>query len=32
MFTKKIPVQEGDEGYQVNLRGKGWKNLGYSTR
>lgn len=31
-FTKKIPVQEGDEGYYVNLRGKGWKKLGYSTR
>ncbi len=32
MFTKRIPVQKGDEGYHVNLRGKGWENLGYSTR
>jgi protein NrfC len=31
-FTKKIPVQEGDEGYHVNLRGEGWENLGYSRR
>jgi protein NrfC len=31
-FTKRIPVQEGDEGYHVNLRGKGWENLGYSRR
>ncbi|MCP4756413.1 MAG: 4Fe-4S dicluster domain-containing protein [Proteobacteria bacterium] len=31
VFTKKVPVQKGDEGYKVNLRGKGWKNLGYST-
>jgi protein NrfC len=28
-FTKKIPVQEGDAGYKVNLRGKSWKKLGY---
>ncbi len=31
-FTKKIPVQEGDEGYHVNLRGEGWEKLGYSSR
>ena len=28
-FTKKIPVQEGDAGYKVNLRGKNWEKLGY---
>ena len=30
-FTKDIPVQEGDAGYTVNLRGKAWKKLGYPT-
>jgi protein NrfC len=30
-FTKEIPKQEGDEGYNVNLRGEGWKNLGFSV-
>ncbi len=30
-FTGRIPVQTGDEGYNVNLRGKGWKKLGYPT-
>ncbi|MBI5443100.1 MAG: 4Fe-4S dicluster domain-containing protein [Deltaproteobacteria bacterium] len=30
-FTKEIPVQKGDAGYRVNLRGKGWKALGYTT-
>ena len=30
MFTKEIPVQEGEEGYHVNLRGEGWKKLGFS--
>ncbi|MCP4755342.1 MAG: 4Fe-4S dicluster domain-containing protein [Proteobacteria bacterium] len=30
VFSNKVPVQEGDEGYEVNLRGKGWENLGYS--
>ena len=30
-FTKKIPTQKGDTGYKVNLRGGGWKNLGYPT-
>jgi protein NrfC len=29
-FTKEIPVQDGDEGYRVNLRGEGWKRLGFS--
>ena len=28
-FTKKIPIQEGDAGYKVNLRGEGWKKLGF---
>lgn len=28
-FTKEIPVQEGDEGYQVNLRGINWQSIGY---
>lgn len=28
-FTKKIPVQEGDYGYQVNLRTQNWWKLGY---
>ncbi len=28
-FTKKIPVQEGDNGYKVNLRTKNWWKLGY---
>jgi protein NrfC len=28
-FTKEIPVQEGDEGYKVNLRGSTWRRLGY---
>jgi Fe-S-cluster-containing dehydrogenase component len=30
-FTKEIPKQDGDEGYTVNLRGEGWKNLGFSV-
>ena len=30
-FTKDIPVQKGDLGYNVNLRGEGWKKLGYPT-
>jgi len=29
-FTKEIPKQKGGKGYNVNLRGKGWKNLGFS--
>jgi protein NrfC len=28
-FTTKIPVQEGDEGYKVNLRDTNWRRLGY---
>lgn len=28
-FTKEIPQQEGDKGYRVNLRGPGWKKLGF---
>ena len=30
VFTKVIPEQEGDEGYNVNLRGSQWKKLGFS--
>jgi protein NrfC len=29
--TKEIPKQDGNKGYNVNLRGKGWKNLGFSV-
>ncbi|UCC96433.1 MAG: 4Fe-4S dicluster domain-containing protein [Phycisphaerales bacterium] len=28
-FTEEIPKQDGDEGYNINLRGDGWKNLGF---
>ncbi|MHC4677321.1 MAG: 4Fe-4S binding protein [Planctomycetota bacterium] len=28
-FTKRVPAQEGDAGYKVNLRGKSWEKLGY---
>ena len=28
-FTNEMPVQEGDEGYKVNLRTKNWWKLGY---
>lgn len=31
-FTKEIPIQEGDEGYKVNLRGRAWRQLGYSRK
>ncbi|MBW1943754.1 MAG: 4Fe-4S dicluster domain-containing protein [Deltaproteobacteria bacterium] len=31
-FTKELPAQEGDAGYEVNLRGAGWKALGYTTK
>ena len=31
MFTKEIPSQEGDTGYQVNLRDRSWGSLGYPT-
>jgi protein NrfC len=30
-FTKEIPIQEGDEGYKVNLRDYTWRRLGYPT-
>jgi protein NrfC len=30
-YTEEIPVQEGDTGYLVNLRGKAWKQIGFST-
>lgn len=30
-FTKEIPEQKGNKGYNVNLRGEGWKNLGFSV-
>lgn len=29
-FTKEIPEQVGDRGYDVNLRGEGWKKLRFS--
>ena len=28
-FTQKIPIQEGDAGYKVNLRDEKWASLGY---
>lgn len=28
-FTREIPIQAGDEGYKVNLRGSGWQKMGY---
>ncbi len=28
-FTQTIPVQDGDEGYKVNLRDTAWRRLGY---
>lgn len=31
IFTNKIPIQEGDEGYKVNLRDESWGKLGYPT-
>jgi protein NrfC len=30
-FTKEVPVQEGNSGYKVNLRGESWAKLGYPT-
>ncbi len=30
-FTQEIPVQTGDAGYDVNLRGASWKQLGLPT-
>ncbi|UCE19810.1 MAG: 4Fe-4S dicluster domain-containing protein [Gemmatimonadota bacterium] len=31
-FTKKIPKQDGDDGYKVDLRDRNWGKLGYPTR
>jgi protein NrfC len=28
-LTRQAPLQAGDAGYNVNLRGEGWKSLGY---
>ena len=28
-FTRNIPVQEGDQGYKVNLRDRNWQRLGF---
>ena len=30
-FSRTIPVQEGDRGYKVNLRGPNWAILGFPT-
>jgi protein NrfC len=30
-FTTEVPIQEGDEGYIVNLRGSNWGRIGYPT-
>ncbi len=30
-FTAAIPIQTGDEGYNVNLRDESWGQLGYTT-
>jgi len=30
-FQRQIPLQEGDTGYKVNLRGAGWARIGYPT-
>ncbi|UCG28076.1 MAG: 4Fe-4S dicluster domain-containing protein [Bacteroidales bacterium] len=31
-FTEKVPVQKGEKGYKVNLRGNPWRILGYPTK
>lgn len=31
VFSDKIPVQEGDNGYAVNLRDEAWAAMGYPT-
>ncbi len=31
-FTAEVPVQSGDEGYNVNLRDESWESLGYTTK
>jgi Fe-S-cluster-containing dehydrogenase component len=28
-YTEKMPVQEGDEGYDINMRNKNWEKLGF---
>ncbi len=28
-FTRKIPIQEGEQGYKINLRGWNWDRLGF---
>jgi protein NrfC len=30
-FMKELPVGASDTGYSINLRGKGWKEIGYPT-
>ena len=30
IFTTQTPVQEGDDGYSINLRGEEWERLGYT--
>jgi protein NrfC len=30
-FTKEVPIQKGDAGYKINLRGQSWAILGYPT-
>ena len=30
-FTREIPIQDGDDGYKVNLRDESWAALGYPT-
>jgi len=30
-FTREVPEQEGDAGYEVNLRGPEWARLGFPT-
>ena len=30
-FSQHVPDQQGDAGYKINLRGKGWKKIGYPT-
>ena len=30
-FMKDLPAGAGDAGFSINLRGKGWKKMGYPT-
>ncbi|MDY6935688.1 MAG: 4Fe-4S dicluster domain-containing protein [Spirochaetota bacterium] len=30
-FTQEIPLQKGNTGYKINLRGKSWDQIGYPT-